>query len=250
MNFTGAVATASKTMDVSKRNELVMEYLPQVKRTVYRIASHLPPSIEIEDLITAGTIGLIQAIERYDPSRGVKLSTFASFRIRGAVLGELRSRDILSRTNRRKVKELETAILKIEQKLGREPTDHEISKETGLKKSEIDNIRKIAGLSLISLDEIGYSDSQQRPQLMKFLTDNSDDPQTLTKLKELKAALAASIEALKEKEKLVVSLYYIEELTMREIGNVLDLTESRVSQIHSKAILNLRKKLRKEGLLD
>jgi RNA polymerase sigma factor for flagellar operon FliA len=166
------------------------------------------------------------------------------------VLGELRSRDILSRTNRRKVKELETAITRLEQKLGREPTDEEVSTETGFKIDEIDNIKKIAGLTLISLDEIGYSDSQQRPQLMKFLTDKSDDPQTLTKLKELKSALAASIESLKEKEKLVVSLYYIEELTMREIGDVLDITESRVSQIHSKAIFNLRKKLRKEGLLD
>ena len=235
--------------DASYRDELITEYLPYVKRIVHRIAVHLPSTIDIDDLMNVGVIGLIQAVDRYDPSRDNKFMTYAVFRIKGAVLSELRSRDFLSRSNRRKIRDLENACTKLEQKLGREVDDLEIAEELGIDVEQVYRTKQMSSISFISFEELGFSSRDEKEKLLSYLIDNDDNALTLTRLKELKEAVAKAIEQLPEKEKLVISLYYLEELTMKETGKVLNITESRVSQIHSQAILRLRAKLKKEKLI-
>jgi len=236
--------------DSAYRDQLISEYLPYVKRIVHRIAVHLPSTIDIDDLMNVGVIGLIQAVDRYDPRRDNKFMTYAVFRIKGAVLSELRSRDFLSRSNRRKIRDLENTYLRLEQKLGREVDDSEIAQEMGVNVEQIYRTKQMSNISFISFEELGYSSRDEKEKLMSYLVDNDDDALTLTRLKEIKEAVARSIEQLPEKERLVISLYYIEELTMKETGKVLNITESRVSQIHSQAVRRLRTKLRKEKLID
>jgi len=233
----------------SYRDQLITEYLPYVKRIVHRIAVHLPSTIDIDDLMNVGVIGLIQAVDRYDPGRDNKFMTYAVFRIKGAVLSELRSRDFLSRSNRRKIRDLENACLKLEQKLGREVDDYEVANELGIDVDQVYRTKQMSSISFISFEELGFSSRDEKEKLLSYLVDKDDDAMTLTRLKELQEALARAIEQLPEKEKLVISLYYIEELTMKETGKVLNITESRVSQIHSQAILRLRAKLKKEKLI-
>ncbi len=233
------------------RDQLINEHLPHVKRIVYRIASHLPSSVEIDDLVNSGIIGLIEAAERYDPTRDNKFMTYAMFRIEGAVLSELRSRDFLSRSNRRKSRELEKAYLELEQKLGRKVKDKEVANELGLELDEFHEIRKMSGISFIKFEEIGYSSKEDKENLVSYLVNgDTDDALTLTRMREVEAGVARAIEQLPEKEKLVISLYYWDKLTMKEIGKVLDITESRVSQIHSQAVIHLRGKLKKENLIE
>jgi RNA polymerase sigma factor for flagellar operon FliA len=249
------MATAQTTVknfvknDASYRDQLITEYLPYVKRIVHRIAVHLPSTIDIDDLMNVGVIGLIQAVDRYDPSRDNKFMTYAVFRIKGAVLSELRSRDFLSRSNRRKIRDLENACLKLEQKLGREVDDDEVAQELGIAVEQVYRTKQMSSISFISFEELGFSSRDEKEKLLSYLIDNDDNALTLTRLKELKEAVARAIEQLPEKEKLVISLYYLEELTMKETGKVLNITESRVSQIHSQAILRLRAKLKKEKLI-
>ncbi len=235
--------------DPSYRDQLITEYLPYVKRIVHRIAVHLPSTIDIDDLMNVGVIGLIQAVDRYDPSRDNKFMTYAVFRIKGAVLSELRSRDFLSRSNRRKIRDLEKACFKLEQKLGREVDDFEVAGELGIDVEQVYRTKQMSSISFISFEELGFSSRDEKEKLLSYLVNTNDDAWTLTRLKELKEALARAIEQLPEKEKLVISLYYLDELTMKETGKVLNITESRVSQIHSQAILRLRAKLRREKLI-
>jgi len=249
------MATAQTTVknivknDASYRDQLITEYLPYVKRIVHRIAVHLPSTIDIDDLMNVGVIGLIQAVDRYDPSRDNKFMTYAVFRIKGAVLSELRSRDFLSRSNRRKIRDLENASLKLEQQLGREVDDDEVAQELGIAVEQVYRTKQMSSISFISFEELGFSSRDEKEKLLSYLMDNDDNALTLARLKELKEAVARAIEQLPEKEKLVISLYYLEELTMKETGKVLSITESRVSQIHSQAILRLRAKLKKEKLI-
>jgi RNA polymerase sigma factor for flagellar operon FliA len=247
-----AVQTTVKNLsknDTSYRDQLITEYLPYVKRIVHRIAIHLPSTIDIDDLMNVGVIGLIQAVDRYDPSRDNKFMTYAVFRIKGAVLSELRSRDFLSRSNRRKIRDLENACLKLEQKLGREIDDEEIAEELGIDIEQIRRTKQMSSISFISFEELEFSSRDEKEKLLSYLVDNDDDALTLARLKEIKEAVARAIEQLPGKERLVISLYYLDELTMKETGKVLNITESRVSQIHSQAILRLRAKLKKEKLI-
>ena len=250
MELAKTTTRRAKKKDAAYREQLITEYLPYVKRIVHRLAMHLPSTIDIDDLMNVGVIGLIQAVDRYDPRRDNKFMTYAVFRIKGAVLSELRSRDFLSRSNRRKIRELENAFLRLEQKLGREAEDREVADELGVEVEQIYRTKQLSNISFISFEELGYSSKDEKEKLMNFLVNNDDDALTLTRLKELKSALAGAIEVLPEKEKLVISLYYLDELTMKETGEVLGITESRVSQIHSQAIIHLRAKLRKKRLLE
>ncbi len=232
------------------RDQLIEEYLPHVKRIVYRIATHLPPHVEIEDLVHVGVIGLMQAIERYDSTRNNTFLTYAVFRIKGAVLSELRSRDFLSRANRRKVRELDRAYTGLEQKKGRAVNDRELAEEIGVSLAEVQEVKKMSSISFVSFEEMGIQTDEEKRSVVDALFNNrSDDALTLTRVKEVRSALAGAIEKLPEKEKLVISLYYVDELTMKETGKVLHITESRVSQIHSQAVVHLRSHLRKQGLL-
>ena len=236
--------------DPAYRDQLITEYLPYVKRIVQRLAVHLPSTVDIDDLMNVGVIGLIQAVDRYDPRRDNKFMTYAIFRIKGAVLSELRARDFLSRSNRRKIRELESVYLRLEQKLGRTADDNEVAQELGVDLEQVYRTKQMSSISFISLEELGVSSRDEKEKLLSYLVNNEDDALSRTKLKELKEAMARAIKQLPEKERLVISLYYLDELTMKETGKVLGITESRVSQIHSQAILHLRAKLRKQKLLE
>lgn len=243
-------AVSQKKSVVPNRDQLMKDYLPHVKRIVNRMAIHLPATVDIEDLYNVGVIGLIQAIDRYDPRRNNKFITYATHRIRGAVLSELRSRDFLSRSNRRKIREMDHTYAMLEQKLGRDVEDHEIADAMEIDLLELDKIKGLSSISFISFEEMGYSESHDKGRLLKYLTDDAADALTITNLNELKAAMARAIEQLPEKEKLVLSLYYFDELNMKETGKVLNITESRVSQIHSQAVIRLRNRLRRERIIE
>ena len=232
------------------REELILKYLPYVKRIVNRIAIHLPPNVDTEDLMNVGVIGLIQAIDRYDDTRENKFTTYAAFRIRGAVLSELRSRDYLSRSNRKKIRELERTVLKLEQRFDREVEDEEVAADMDIDLDEFYRIKQMSSISFISFEELGYSSARDKQKLARGLMDNDEDILARAGMKELQNAMAEAIEELPEKEKLVLSLYYSDELTMKETGDVIGVTESRVSQLHSQAIIRLRSKLRKKKLID
>ncbi len=252
MNLSAASLAASPYRDEGvTRNRLITEYLPFVKRIVHRMAVHLPTHVDVEDLIHAGVIGLIQSIDRYDPTRDNTLATFALFRIRGAVLSELRSRDILSRSNRKKVREMQQTWIHLEQKLGREVEDWEIARELGMTAGEFEDVRRMAGFSFVSIDDMDSPSDSEKINLHRQLVGGEDQDALLSiRAQEIKAALAKAIDELAENEKTVISLYYVDELTMKEIGEVMDLTESRISQIHSGAIIHMRKKLIRNGVLN
>jgi len=231
------------------RKQLIQDYLPYVKRIVNRIVAHLPCGVETEDLYNAGVIALIQAIDRFDPSRDNKFTTYAVYRIRGAVLSELRSRDYLPRLSRRKIRELEHVCLKLEQRLGRPAEAAELAAEMKISLDELHQIKQMSSISSISFEELQGNPAIDKNKLFNgFLRDEKD---VLSKagLMQVQSALAEAIEELPEKEKLVLSLYYDDELTMKETGSVLGISESRVSQLHSQAIMRLRTKLRKKKLL-
>ena len=246
--------TQLKTLDKDDhllRNEIIAEYLPYVNRIVNRIATHLPPTVEVDDLVNVGIIGLIQAIERYDPSRDNKFMTYAVFRIKGAVLSELRSRDFLGRTTRKKIRSLEKAYMSLEQKLGREALDEEVAEALEMDLEQFYQVKRMSSISFVSFEELGCTSRDEKEVFLNSLMNSDgDDALSLTTIKEIKGTLARHIEHLPEKERLVVSMYYNDEMTMKEIGMVLEITESRVSQIHSQAVIRLRSKLRKDGLIN
>ena len=251
MEMTQTQANSREEFNNLTRDQMILEYLPYVKRIVNRIAIHLPPSVDTEDLVQVGIVGLIQAIERFDPTRDNKFTTYAAFPIRGAILSELRSRDFLSRSNRRKIRELEKTYLKLERKLGRQVEDEEVALAMDVSLDQYYRIKQMSSISFISLEEIGYSSKSEKERMMRHLAqDENTDVLALAGLKELKNGITEAIEELPEKEKLVISLYYNDELTMKETGEVLGITESRVSQLHSQAIIHLRAKLRKNKLID
>jgi len=236
-----AVTESHAKEDFTKRERLIMEYAPLVKYIANRIAMRLPPHIDVNDLINAGIIGLIDAIEKFDPSKEVKFKTYAEIRIKGAILDELRSMDWIPRSIRKVINKLVGAYHELEQQLGRPAKDEEIAELLGLQMEEFYKLLKhSAGAPLISLDVMVDHDDKRRDILSCLVDPKSTDAFGALGMGELKDSIAGAIEDLPEKEKQVVALYYYDELTMKEIGEVLDLTESRVSQIHTKAILRLR----------
>lgn len=239
----------SEQIEICPENteQIVKEYSPMIKYVANRIALRLPPHIEVDDLISVGAIGLMDAIEKYDPSRGAKFKTYAEFRVRGSILDELRSLDWVPRSVRQKASNLDAVASKLQSKLGRLPEDEEIAKEMGVTLEEFfKTLNETRNMPLLSLEDLGIArDSGDKQSLLDTLEGRGDvDPQTQMRLTELKNLIAAAIDSLPEKERLMVSLYYYEELTMKEIGEVLGITESRISQIHSKAVYRLRTKLK------
>ena len=242
-----AYADAAKT-GLNHRNEMILEYLPLVKFIAGRIAHRLPNHIEVEDLVNSGIIGLIDAIEKFDASRKIKFKTYAEFRIKGAILDELRALDWAPRSTRQKASRLEKAYAELEQQLGRAASDAEMIEFLKIPPAEFNTLmREARGVALISLDELqGDHDESFERNLLEYLA-NPDElsPSEIMNLDQIYRIVADAIDQLPEKERLVISLYYYEELTMKEIGEILSITESRVSQIHTKAILRLRGRLMK-----
>ena len=239
-------AAADTGPDTLRRDELILEYAPQIKFVAHRLAMRLPPHIDVDDLISAGVIGLIDAIEKFDPSRNIQFKTYAEFRIKGAMLDELRAQDWVPRSVRQKAALLERAYAEIEQREGRPASDEEVAALLRLGMEEFyDLLSRSRGLSLISI-ETDDEDSLLNRRILDSLTvDAEESPLANLRRKELQQILGRIIDALPRKEKQVVSLYYYEELTMKEIGQVLGITESRVSQIHTQAMLRMRGKLKR-----
>jgi len=229
------------------REEVIKRYSPMIKYVANRIAMRLPPHVEVEDLISVGVLGLMDAISKYDPTRGAKFKTYAEFRVRGAILDELRSMDWVPRSVRQKASNVDAVIQKLQAELKRKPEDEEVAKEMDLSLDQFyDILNETKSMPVFSLEDLGIAkETGEQQSLLDCLAGKADaDPQTQIRLTELKGIIAKAIDSLPEKERLMVSLYYYEELTMKEIGAVLDITESRVSQIHSKAVYHLRTKLK------
>jgi len=233
--------------DEHAREGLVVAYSPLVKYVAGRMASGLPAHVDEADLISYGLVGLINAIERFDLGREVKFETYAITRIKGAIIDELRSLDWVPRSVRQRARDIERANAKLEHRLQRAPTDEEMAEELGISVDEFqDSLLQISNSTIAALDELWtVSDSSgDQVSLLDTITDESaPDPASLVDATELKDRVADAITRLPEREKLVVALYYYENLTLREIGEVLGVTESRVSQLHTKAILRLRSRL-------
>jgi len=240
-----------KDSDEKARERLVLAYSPLVKFVAGRMSSGLPAHIEESDLISYGLLGLIGAIERFDLEREIKFETFAVARIKGSIIDELRSLDWVPRSVRAKAREIEAAHAKLERMLARTPTDDEVAKELGVSNDEFqESLLQISNSSVVALDELwSVSDaSGDQVSLLDTMKDPSAvDPARELGVSELKDRLANAISRLPEREKLVVALYYYENLTLREIGEVLGVTESRVSQLHTKAVLRLKARLQGEA---
>jgi RNA polymerase sigma factor for flagellar operon FliA len=238
------------TGDQRARERLVVAYSPLVKYVSGRMASGLPAHVEEADLISYGLVGLISAIERFDIEREIKFETYAITRIKGAIIDELRSLDWVPRSVRARAREIEKANSKLEHRLQRAPSDEEMATELELSVEEFqDALLQISNSSVAALDELWtVSDaSGDQVSLLDTLQDpGAPDPAQLMDATELKDRVADAIARLPEREKLVVALYYYENLTLREIGEVLGVTESRISQLHTKAVLRLRSRLQAE----
>jgi RNA polymerase sigma factor for flagellar operon FliA len=224
-----------------EREQLILEHLPQVRLIARRIHERLPESVSLDDLISAGTIGLISAIDRFDPSLNVKLKTYAEYKIRGAILDSLRGLDWAPRQQRKRAKQIEAAISTAEQRLKRTPTEDEIAAQLGLSLEEYyEWLVEIRGLSLGSL-EAASSEEDQNHDLLRFVSGDEEEwPSRVLERSELQKLLAEAIARMPDIERTVLSLYYYEELTLREISKIVRLHESRISQLKSQAILRLR----------
>ncbi len=229
------------------KDKLLAEYAPLVKYTAQRVALNLPKSVELGDLIGSGVFGLIKAVETFDPALGFKFETFASHKIRGAILDELRNMDWVPRSVRQKSRQVQNTYARLEQELGRVPYDDEVASDLGISLKEFEDLlSEVAPTTIVSLEERLPDRGSESKSLS--VIDTVEDINGSNPLKELgyaevKRILKETISDLPEKEKLVVALYHYEELTLKEIGQVLGITESRVSQIHSKAMLKLRSRL-------
>jgi RNA polymerase sigma factor FliA len=240
--------------DQRARERLVLAYAPLVKYVAGRMSSGLPAHVEEADLISYGLLGLISAIERFDPSRDIRFETFAITRVKGSIIDELRSLDWVPRSVRAKAREIERANAKLEHQLHRAPTDKEMAEALGVSTEEFqESLVRISNSSVVALDELWtVSDSSgDTVSLLDTIQDpDAVDPSREMALTDMKDRLAEAIARLPEREKLVVALYYYENLTLREIGEVLGVTESRVSQLHTKAVLRLKSRLQGDSFAD
>lgn len=237
-----------RALDPEERERLILEYAPLVKTIAGRLGMRLPQHVNQDDLISAGIMGLLDAVEKFNSDRGVAFKSYAEFRIRGAMLDELRSMDWVPRSVRRNARQLEAAFAKVENENMRPATDEEVAEELGIDlASYYSLLDETRGVSLISDDELNQVVSREAHDFRLFKTPSEmspDNPSDTLDLAEIRETIAEAIEKLPKTERIVVSLYYYEELTMKEIGEVMDYTESRISQLHTKAILRLRGSLR------
>lgn len=228
------------------REQSIIEYAYLVKHIAARFAMRLPSSVFFDELVSAGSLGLIDAVDKFDPGKHVSLKTYAQYRIKGAILDELRSMDTYSRSMRKKIQDITKAVKKVEDQKGSSATDDEICAELGVSlEAYYDMLTNIHGASVLSLDEFIKTKKNDTYSQTRFQSGikGEDNPADCFDKEELKFVLAKTIQTLSEKEQMVVSLYYYDELTLKEIGEVLSLTESRICQIHTAILVKLKSRL-------
>lgn len=239
------------TGDRQLRDQLVVLYAPVVKFVAGRLAVGLPRSVEQADLVSYGIIGLIDAIEKFDTDRNVKFESYAAIRIKGAIIDELRSQDWVPRSVRAKARKVELALAVLENRLRRSPTDDELAAELEMTAARLQQIlSQISLIGIVGLDAVVGSNTHRgrdSPRSPEAFADPGDGPAAIYELKEMKQVLAAAVDRLSEREKIVVTLYYYEGLTLADIGVVLGVSESRVCQIHTKVLLQLRTRIPERG---
>lgn len=236
---------AYKTVDDYEKEELIKSYLPLVKKVVHRLSGRLPKDVDLKEMLNSGIIGLVDALEKYDPKHETNFSTYAQFRIRGAILDSFRSQDWLPRSLRFKSHKIESAYQRVEQRLGRSATDEEVAAELGV---AVDEFQKLLGevgsVVMLSFEELGFGHGEERFQADDWIASNSGDPLNSLLGGEKVNLIARALDRLPEKERLVISLYFYEELNLKEIGEILGVTESRASQVRSRALIRLKNHLR------
>jgi len=235
-----------KKKDMKIREYFIKQYAPLVKYVAGKVAIGLPQSVDYDDLVGFGVFGLIDAIDKFDPSKDVKFKTYAVTRIRGAIFDELRNQDWVPRSVRQKSREVEEAITRLEARLGRSASDSEVAQEMGLSVDHYnDLLKKISGTTILSLHDVWYTgDENDKVTIVDSIeSPQSLNPDDIVERMDIKRVIIEALNELPDKEKKVLVLYYYEDLTLREIGKILEVTESRVSQLHTKAILRLRARL-------
>jgi RNA polymerase sigma factor for flagellar operon FliA len=227
------------------RNALIKQYQPLVRRLAHHMMAKLPPSVEVDDLIQVGLIGLADALTRYEASQGVQFETFATQRIRGAMLDELRENDWMSRGSRKSQREIETAMRRVEHRLGRVPKESEIAAELGMSLSDYQSLLgRVRGTQLVYLEDLAGRSEDDDSYLDRHVADSAADPLNVLRDHKLREALVAAIKLLPEREQHIMSMYYEQDMNLKEIAAVLDVTESRICQLHSQSIARLRAKMR------
>jgi RNA polymerase sigma factor for flagellar operon FliA len=227
------------------RSALIKQYQPLVRRLAHYMMAKLPASVEVDDLIQVGLIGLADAMSRYEASQGVQFETFATQRIRGAMLDELRGNDWMSRGSRKSQKEIETTMRRLEHRLGRSPIESEIAAEMGMTLVDYQSLLgKVRGTQLVYLEDMARNGEDDDNYLDRHVADSEADPMNVLRDHRLRESLVAAIKGLPEREQYIMSMYYEQDMNLKEIAAVLDVTESRICQLHSQSIARLRAKMR------
>ena len=234
--------TANGQLD---RNAMIRQYQPLVRRLAHHMMAKLPANVQVDDLIQVGLIGLSEALTRYEAAQGVQFETFATQRIRGAMLDELRGNDWMSRGSRKSQKEIEQALRRLEHQLGRSPLESEIAADLGLSLADYQTLLgKVRGTQLVYLEDMSRGNDDEDSFLDRHVGDSDADPLNMLRDQRLRQALVAAIKNLPEREQFIMSMYYEQDMNLKEIAAVLDVTESRICQLHSQSIARLRAKMR------
>ncbi len=227
------------------RNALIRQYQPLVRKLAHHMMAKLPANVQVDDLIQVGLIGLSEALSRFEATQGVQFETFATQRIRGAMLDELRENDWASRSTRKSQKEIEVSMRRLEHRLGRSPLESEIAADLGMSLSDYQSLLgKVRGTQLVYLEDMNHSEDDEGSFLDRNLGDSESDPLNMLSDHRMRQALVAAIKNLPEREQFIMSMYYEEDMNLKEIAAVLDVTESRICQLHSQSIARLRAKMR------
>ena len=227
------------------RNAMIRQYQPLVRRLAHHMMAKLPANVQVDDLIQVGLIGLSDALSRYEAGQGAQFETFATQRIRGAMLDELRENDWMSRGSRKSQKDIEQALHRLEHRLGRTPLESEIATEMGMSLADYQSLLgKVRGTQLVYLEDMGRGSDDDDSFLDRHVADSDADPLNLLGDQRLREALVSAIKLLPEREQLIMSMYYEQDMNLKEIALVMNVTESRICQLHSQSIARLRAKMR------